>query len=555
MQDITDQFIADEKRRKIEEELRAEKIKSDRLAREATQSTNIKSQFLANMSHEIRTPMNGILGFLSLIEKGVYKDREELKQFTYNARQSAELLLEIINDILDLSKIESGKMVLESTDFNLNDILEELILLLSSKINEKDLKVTTDIYKNSDVFLIGDPTRLRQIFLNLLSNAIKFTEKGEIKIIVSTEKIDNENLILHAAVKDQGIGIPRENLGELFKPFTQLDGSHTRKYGGTGLGLVICKEFITMMGGNISVESEKGIGSSFYFTAKLKKQKYIAVPSITGRSKTDTKEIVLNTNQIDLIKKERSRYKILLAEDNLINQKVALRILSDCGYNVTPVNNGIEVLKILDEKSFDIILMDVQMPEMDGFTATSKIRKSDTASTNIPIIALTAHALIGDKDKCIEAGMNDYVSKPIVPEKFVKVIDKWLNIEIKRGDTGTGSVQGKYEEVFDFAVLDKMSLGDKEFQVELLGHYRKDLDKRFNRLMEFIQSQNLPKIAAEAHTIKGASFSVGANKIGNIAYSIELTGRQKDLENVNQWMDKLSLAIKETKMVLEKYLS
>jgi PAS domain S-box-containing protein len=555
MQDITDQFIADEKRRKIEEELRAEKIKSDRLAREATQSTNIKSQFLANMSHEIRTPMNGILGFLSLIEKGVYKDREELKQFTYNARQSAELLLEIINDILDLSKIESGKMVLESTDFNLNDIIEESILLLSSKINEKDLKVTTDIYKNSDVFLIGDPTRLRQIFLNLLSNAIKFTEKGEIKIIVSTEKIDNENLILHAAVKDQGIGIPKENLGELFKPFTQLDGSHTRKYGGTGLGLVICKEFITMMGGNISVESEKGIGSSFYFTAKLKKQKYIAVPSITGRSKTDTKEIVLNMNQIDLIKKERSRYKILLAEDNMINQKVALRILSDCGYNVTPVNNGIEVLKILNEKSFDIILMDVQMPEMDGFTATSKIRKSDTASTNIPIIALTAHALIGDKDKCIEAGMNDYVSKPIVPEKFVKVIDKWLNIEIKQGDTGAGSVQGKNEEVFDFAVLDKMSLGDKEFQVELLGHYTKDLDERFNRLMEFIQSQNLPKITAEAHTIKGASFSVGANKIGNIAYSIELTGRQKDLENVNQWMDKLSLAIKETKMVLEKYLS
>jgi CheY-like chemotaxis protein/HPt (histidine-containing phosphotransfer) domain-containing protein len=310
-----------------------------------------------------------------------------------------------------------------------------------------------------------------------------------------------------------------------------------------------------MMGGNISVESEKGIGSKFYFTARLKKQKYIAVPSITGRLTAESKEAMLNLNQIDLLKKERSRYKILLAEDNLINQMVALRILTDCGYNITPVNNGIEVLDIINEKDFDLILMDVQMPEMDGYTATSKIRKLNNAAAKIPIIALTAHALIGDKDKCIEAGMNDYVSKPIVPEKFVKVIDKWLNIEIKRGDTGTGSVQGKYEEVFDFAVLDKMSLGDKEFQVELLGHYRKDLDKRFNRLMEFIQSQNLPKIAAEAHTIKGASFSVGANKIGNIAYSIELTGRQKDLENVNQWMDKLSLAIKETKMVLEKYLS
>jgi CheY-like chemotaxis protein/HPt (histidine-containing phosphotransfer) domain-containing protein len=239
----------------------------------------------------------------------------------------------------------------------------------------------------------------------------------------------------------------------------------------------------------------------------------------------------------------------------MINQKVALRILSDCGYNVTPVSNGNEVLNILHEKSFDIILMDVQMPEMDGFTATSRIRKSGTSAANIPIIALTAHALIGDKDKCIEAGMNDYVSKPIVPEKFVKVIDKWLNIEIKPENVTDVTAQEKKEEVFDFNVLDKMSLGDKDFQVELLGHYRKDLDERFSRLMEFIQSQNLPKITAEAHTIKGASFSVGANKVGNIAYSIELTGRQKDLENVSQWTDKLSAAISETKKIIEKYIS
>lgn len=555
MQDITDQVIADEKRRKIEEELRAEKMKSDRLAKEATQSTNIKSQFLANMSHEIRTPMNGILGFLSLIEKGVYKDKEELKQFTSNARQSAELLLEIINDILDLSKIESGKMVLESTDFNLNDIIEESILLLSSKITEKDLKVTTNILKNSDVFLIGDPTRLRQIFLNLLSNAIKFTEKGEIKIDVSTEKIDEENLILHASVKDDGIGIPKEKISELFKPFTQIDGSHTRKYGGTGLGLVICKEFITMMGGNVTVESENGKGSRFYFTAKLKKQKYVPVPSITGRLKAETKEIVLNMNQLDLLKKERSRYKILLAEDNLINQKVALRILSDCGYNITPVNNGIEVLNVVKEKYFDLILMDVQMPEMDGYTATSKIRKLDAAASNIPIIALTAHALIGDKEKCIEAGMNDYVSKPIVPEKFVKVIDRWLNIKIKQDDVNAALMQEKNEVALDFSVLEKMSLGDKDFQVELLNNYLQDVDERFNRLIGFIQSQNLPKITGEAHTIKGASYSLGANKVGDIAYNIELTGRQKDLENVGQWIDKLSDAIVETRKTIEKYIS
>ncbi|MGD1006319.1 MAG: ATP-binding protein [Ignavibacteriaceae bacterium] len=552
MQDITDQVIADEKRKKIEEELRAEKMKSDRLAREATQSTNIKSQFLANMSHEIRTPMNGILGFLSLIEKGAYKDREELKQFTGNAKQSTELLLEIINDILDLSKIESGKMALESTDFNVNDIIEESISLLSSKINEKNLKVTTNILKNSDVFLIGDPTRLRQIFLNLLSNAIKFTEKGEIKLDVSTEKTDEENIVLHASVQDEGIGIPKDKIGELFMPFTQIDGSHTRKYGGTGLGLVICKEFITMMGGVINVESEIGKGSRFYFTAKLKKQKYVAVPSITRRFGTETKEDILNADLHDLLKKERSKYKLLLAEDNLINQMVALRILIDCGYNITPVNNGIEVLNILKEKSFDLILMDVQMPEMDGYTATGEIRKFDTL---IPIIALTAHALMGDKEKCIEAGMNDYVSKPIIPEKFVKVIDKWLNIEIKQEKVTTTVKQQKNEVVFDFSVLEKMSLNDKDFQVELLNSYLKDVDERFDRLMGFIESQNLPKMTAEAHTIKGASYSLGANKVGDIAYSIELSGRQKNLENVNQWIDKLTSAISETKIIIEKYIS
>jgi PAS domain S-box-containing protein len=555
MQDITDQVIADEKRRKIEEELRAEKMKSDRLAKEATESTNIKSQFLANMSHEIRTPMNGILGFLSLIEKGAYKDKDELKQFTGNAKQSTELLLDIINDILDLSKIESGKMVLESTEFNIGDIIEESISLLSSKIIEKNIKVTANILKNSDVFLIGDPTRLRQIFLNLLSNAVKFTGKGEIKVDVSTEKIDEENIILHASVQDEGIGIATDKIGELFKPFTQIDGSHTRKYGGTGLGLVICKEFITMMGGNINVESEKGKGSRFFFTAKLKKQKYIAVPSITGRLSEEANESIADVDQHNLLKKERGKYKLLLAEDNLINQIVALRILSDCGYNITPVNNGIEVLNILKEKSFDLILMDVQMPEMDGYSATGEIRKLNNIAAGIPIIALTAHALMGDKEKCLEAGMNDYVSKPIVPEKFVKVIDKWLNIEIKPEKVIVDVKQEKDEVIFDFSVLEKMSLGDQAFQVDLLKSYIKDMDERFNRLLGFIESQNLPKITVEAHTIKGASYSIGANKVGDIAYSIELTAKEKDLENVNQWIDKLSSAISETKNIIEEFIS
>ncbi|MDR3627215.1 MAG: response regulator, partial [Ignavibacteriaceae bacterium] len=217
-------------------------------------------------------------------------------------------------------------------------------------------------------------------------------------------------------------------------------------------------------------------------------------------------------------------------------------------------NNGIEVLKILKERSFDIILMDVQMPEMDGYTATGEVRKLETEAAKIPIIALTAHALIGDKEKCIQAGMNDYVSKPIVPENFIKVIDKWLKIEAKHEKEITPDNPANNEIVFDFSVLEKMSLGDKEFQQELLIAYIKDVDERFVRLRGFIEEKNLPKITGEAHTIKGASYSLGAKKVGDLAYSIELTGRQKDIDNVGQWMEKLSSAISETKRIIEKFL-
>ncbi len=558
MEDITEQIIAEEKKKKAEEELIKEKLKSDQLAKEATQSTMIKSQFLANMSHEIRTPMNGILGFLTLIERGTYKDKDELNQFAKNARQSAELLLEIINDILDLSKIESGKMSLENTDFNLNDVIEESVSLLSTKVIEKNLTVKTDIAKGTALFLNGDPTRMRQIFLNLLSNAIKFTEKGNIIIKVSTKELGDNNIILNTSVEDEGIGIPKDKINLLFQPFMQADGSHTRKYGGTGLGLVICKEFVTMMGGEIGVESEKEKGSKFYFSVKLKKQQhneYTAVPSLTNLNFAKTKKKVGRDNkQFESLKKERNKFKILLAEDNLINQKVALRIINDAGYSAQSVNNGIEALNILNENYFDLILMDVQMPEMDGFTATKEIRKLKTVASKIPIVAITAHALIGDKEKCLEAGMNDYISKPIEPDQLIQLLDKWLQVEHVAVNESQ-PIQREEELVFDFVVLDKMSSGDIEFQKELLNGYIVDITERYGKLENFVQANNTEKIASEAHTIKGASYSVGAKKIGDEALGIEISGKHNDFANITERMNRLSTAISQTKEILKNFLA
>ncbi len=556
MQDITQQIIEEEKRKKIEEDLKLEKLKSDQLAKEATQSTMIKSQFLANMSHEIRTPMNGILGFLNLIEKESYKDKEELKQFTANARQSAELLLEIINDILDLSKIESGKMTLENTDFNLQDIIDESVSLLSTKIDEKGLTIVNNIADGSTLLLNGDPTRLRQIFLNLLSNAIKFTEKGTIKINLSTSH-QGDDIILHASVEDEGIGIAKNKVGNLFQPFTQADGSHTRKYGGTGLGLVICKQFVNMMGGEIGVESIEGKGSKFYFTVKLKKQQYegytSAPSSLSYKLEKSRNRKEMGTTQLDALKKERSKFKILLAEDNLINQKVAMRIISEFGFAIQSASNGIEAIKKISEDHFDLILMDVQMPEMDGFTATKEIRKMNSSVANIPIIAITAHALIGDREKCIEVGMNDYISKPIEPDQLIKLLDNWLNVRVSVKEH-VEPAKIEEQSAFDFNALNKMSLGDKAFEMDLLNSYVQDIKERFNKLEKFVQDNNVEKIILESHTIKGASYSVGAKKIGDEALGIEISGKHNDLDNLNERIYKLSEAIAETNEIIKNYL-
>lgn len=560
IQDITEEVRLDEEKRQALLALKEEKLKSDELAKEALALSRSKSQFLANMSHEIRTPMNGILGYLNLIQNESYQSQAELSQFVKNAKDSAESLLDIINSILDFSKIEAGKFELERINFDLMSVIDESIVVVSTRAKEKELKIIKLIQKNIPTQLNGDPTRLRQIFINLLSNAIKFTEQGEIKIILRGDKEKGNQLKLYATVEDSGMGIPESKMKELFLPFSQLDSSNTRKYGGTGLGLVICKEIVTMMDGEIWVESEIGKGSKFHFISRFGVQESDEFVEVLPILKVEKQELEVEdevAKPTEDIKRGRRRFKLLLAEDNTVNQKVATRILNDAGYNVDPVGNGAEALKAVQNGNYDLVLMDVQMPEMDGFTATQTIRGIQGDKSKIPIIALTAHALTGDREKCLEIGMNDYITKPINSKELLKILDKWLSVqplpEEERPEPEEKPVQK--EIIFDLEHFDQISMGNVEFQRDLLLTYLEDIPKRIERLEVYIKTNETQNAIREAHTIKGSSYSLGAKKLGDDALAIEIAAKREDLLSSRSKLTPLKISFGKTENLIKEKFS
>lgn len=556
LQDITEQVKAEQIRDEYQESLKKEKEKSEKLAAEAMKLSQVKSRFLANLSHEVRTPLNSIIGLLTIIEDGNARSEDEVKQFIATARSSAESLLEVINAILDLSKIEAGKIELEKLNFNLRKVVDQAVIVIQQKAREKGIEIIEELPSSDELNFVGDPTRIRQVYINLLGNAVKFTEEGQIRIKVEIENPGNSKIKIISSIEDTGIGIPADKISELFKPFSQVDGSEGKKFGGTGLGLVICKEFLNLMGGDIKVESVEGVGTKFTFNFFVEP----ALSNIIGKKnsvETDQQKNPLDSlhEQLDqTLVEQRKKFRILLAEDNLINQKVAIRTLSSFGYQIDAVLNGEQAVTEHKSKNYDLILMDIQMPEVDGYTATKLIRKLDPPHNSVPIIALTAHALLGDKEKCLIAGMNDYISKPVVAKEIVGIIDKYLGIQ-KNKPLGDKKVMEKTSSLFDFDRLNQVSLGDKEFEKDLLGDYFKDVEIKLETLKEFVSQRNLKKIQELAHTLKGSSYSVGAKAIGDEALGIELSAKSLDIESVEERMIKLANVIRDSRELFKDVLA
>jgi two-component system, sensor histidine kinase len=507
----------------------------EKARKEALYSAEAKETFLANMSHELRTPLNGIMGMVrELMRKSINETESKQLESVFFA---ADHLLNILNDILDLSRIDAGKLQIEKIGFKFSETILRAVDVINSKAEEKGIKILQELPEEANEILLGDPHRIKQILINIIGNSIKFTESGYIKIQMSMEKFSGDQRWVRIRIKDTGIGMDPGFMKNLFKKFVQEDSSIVRKFGGTGLGLSITKELIELMGGAIAVQSEKGVGTEMTLTFPFKTGNESDLPETVDHS-------VLPTGIIQ-------GYKVLLVEDNELNQQVASMTLSHFGLQVEIANNGREAVDILSEKTFDIVLMDVQMPILDGYEAARIIRNE--LQLEVPIIALTANALKGESDKCLSAGMNDFITKPFDEGTMLKTMAKWLkskSLELAGADLESKKSDEVTSPLYDLGKLESISRGDYTFIKKVLGIFVDQTPSAIQEIKLTGSTGDYETMGKIAHRIKPSLDNLGIKTMFQVIRDIEKyeeTGGEK-----SELRDKIILLEETVMKVIEE---